>query len=108
MLNQNPNLKFHLSSDRHFGTQYGYIYSKYLKQGIKQTIHTTMRSVYETGLQMHWTSKKYSKRLNISNIDDSNDSLSMEYFRRLLIIFQYIYIFLVILFFAEFLFKISN
>ena len=108
LLNENPNLKFHMSSDRHFITQYGFIYSKHLKPEIKQTIDRTMRSVYETGLNIHWILKGYSKWLNISDNDDTNPSISMKYFKRLLIIFPYIYISIIIFFFTEIVFKISS
>ena len=109
MLNKNPFLKFHISNDRHFVTQYGYIYSKLLNPEIKQIIDKTIRSVYETGLQSHWLLKMYSKRLHISDIEVSNESISLEYFRRLLNIFQYVYIYILMLIFlfTEIIFKMS-
>ena len=110
MMNKNRFLKFHISNDRHFVTQYGFIYSKRLNSKFRKIIDSTIRSLYETGLQMLWLLKMNSKKVNISDIEVSNQSISMDYFKRLLRIFQYIYIYMLMLifFFSEIIFKMSS
>ena len=48
-INSYPYLKFHLSNDRYFGSQYGFIYSKHLNRSLKHKIDQicTLRSFYE-------------------------------------------------------------
>ena len=96
-----PYLKFHISNDRHFGTQYGLIYSKHLNRDIKLSIDSKIRSVVETGLYNFWTAKRLSKKLNISDFDESHQPISLDYFKNILILFLFIQISLLIIFIVE-------
>ena len=102
IINRYPSLKFHISNDRHFGSQYGFIYSKYLNKNIQIIIDSKIRSVVETGLNDYWKSKQFSSKLNISDFDETHHSLSMDDFKNILMLFLYIFIFVMITFLIEY------
>ena len=57
IVNGYPSLKFHLSNDRHFGSQFALIYSKHLNIDSKKIIDSKIRSVVESGLNAYWKTK---------------------------------------------------
>ena len=97
-----PSLKFHLSNDRHFVTQFGIIYSKFLNINIKENINMKIQSVVESGLNAYWKSKTYSKKLKISDLDESHQTISLDYFQNVLMLFLFIYIIIIIIFVIEY------
>ena len=84
----NPFLKFHISNDRHFGSQYGLIYSKRLNTKLKSIVNSKIRSLVQTGLQIQLSNKRYSKKLNITDFAILHRSISMDYFKHVIILFQ--------------------
>ena len=102
-----PSLKFHISNDQHFGTQFGLIYSNQLDSGIKKLIDRKIRSMVESGINNHWTSKASATKLNVSD-DESHQSFSMDNFKNVIMLFIYIYIIIIIIFVVEYVIAKSN
>ena len=103
-VNKYPYLKFHISNDRYFGSQYGLIYLKHLDRDIKRIIDSKIQSVVETGLNSHWQAKTYSKRLNFFDFDPSHQSISMTDFKKILMLFLCVNILMIIILFVEYLY----
>ena len=71
LVSSNRHLKFHLSEDRYFGTQYSFAYSKSLRADVRETIDLAIRSLTESGLHQQWMNKHFELVLSSVAEDDS-------------------------------------
>ena len=88
MLKFNRQLSFHMSADRLFGYQYGFVYSKYIDIKIKIFIDFIMSSLFETGIYHYNEDKKRGKRLKIDE-KDPPQTISISYFKKIIITYLY-------------------
>ena len=91
----NRHLTFHMSADRLFGYQYGFLYSKYIDINTKIFIDSIMTSLFESGVYNFMVNRKWFKRLNIEE-DDSPRAISITHFKKIVIIYSYMVILMVI------------
>ena len=87
----NTELSFHMSSDRLFSKQHGFLYSKHIDIKTKRSIDTIINSLPENGIFDFVEDKKYSKRLEIIE-EDPPQTISLSYFKRVVIIYAYNFI----------------
>ena len=60
ILNANKHLSFHMSADRLFANQYGFMYSKNIDYNTKRVIDSIVSSLFENGIHYHEEQKKLS------------------------------------------------
>ena len=88
MLKYNEDLNFHMSADRLFGFQYGLLYSKYIDSTTKIFIDSMISSMFESGIYNFVENRKSSRHLDIVE-DDPPQTISILYFKKVVIIYAY-------------------
>ena len=107
ILKLNPDLSFHISSDRLFSKQQGFLYSKHIDIETKRYIDTIISSLVENGIYKFVIDRTSSNRLDILE-DDPPQTISMPYFKRVIIFNIYIVIVLIFTLNVEILLFIYN
>ena len=80
MMNVNSHLKFHISRDRHYGTQLGLLYSKSINKDLKYKLDSICMSLFESGmLNSYQELRKSVKMLNIVDFGHSHENISMDF-----------------------------
>ena len=102
ILNTNPDLSFHMSADRMFGYQFGFLYSKFIDVQTKRFIDSMISSLFESGIHKFLEDRKYSKRLHIED-GDLFQAFSFDYFKKVIYIYCYILFSLPCIFIIEYL-----
>ena len=98
----NPGLYFHMSADRLFSKSHGMLYSKNIDIKIKRLIDSIMSSMLESGIYKHNHDKQFSRHLNIEE-DDPSQTISLSYFKKIVILYSYKVILLLFILIIEFL-----
>ena len=104
MLKSNRGLSFHMSADRLYGYQFGFLYSKYIDSKIKIFIDSMMTSLFESGIRNYMEERKGRKWLNIEE-DDRPQKIYFSYFKKVILIYLYGEISLIFSLIFEILFK---
>ena len=106
-LSINPNVS--LVSDNAI---FSWIWMKSWKNGQVQKLFMRMQNVpvfefnlEQLYLQLHWETKSLSKRLNFTDSDITQQSISMEYFSPVFIFIEHVYIILIIIFIIQYMFS---
>ena len=74
MMNVNSHLKFHISRDRHYGSQLGLLYSKSIDKVIKYKIDSICIALFESGMIISYKEIRTKvERLKIIDYDLDND-----------------------------------
>ena len=82
VLDVNPQLKFHISRDRHYGSQLGLLYSKTIDKDLKYKVDSVCRALFEGGIITSFiASRKLSPVLNIKEFDNLYESISIDCFK---------------------------
>ena len=102
MLNFNQDLTFYMSSDRLFAFQYSLLYSKYIDNKTKIFIDSIISSLFESGIYNYIMITKSGKHLDLVE-DEPPLTISISYFKRIMIIYIYSVILLILILFIEFL-----
>ena len=67
IMNVNPELKFHISSDRHYGSQVGLFYSKSIDKELRDKVDFVCRALFESGLQNSYIeARQRSPRIKVN------------------------------------------
>ena len=104
LVTSNKHLKFHISSDRLFWNQYGFIYSKNIDINTKRVINYIISSVFESGIHSHIEERELSKRLDIRE-NENTISISFSYFKKIIVIHTYLVILLILILIFEIIFN---
>ena len=100
IIKSHRDLSFHISSDRLFGKQHGFLYSKYIDIETKRSIDTIISSLLENGIHNFVEEKKRSKRLNIEE-NDPSQSISFTYFKRIMRYYTFNSIWIIVILIIE-------
>ena len=83
MMNFNPELKFHISKDRHYGSQVGLFYSKSIDQDLRYKVDFVCQAIFESGLQNSYMAlRQRSNRIKVIGNGHSQESISMEFIEK--------------------------
>ena len=80
MMNINSHLKFHISRDRHYGSQLRLLYSKSIDRDLKYELDSICMSSFESGM-LNSYKEIYTrfKRLNLIDFGDPNENPSIDF-----------------------------
>ena len=102
MMNVNSHLKFHISRDRHYGTQIGLLYSKSIDTDLKHKLDSICSSLYESGLlNSYQQARKKFPRLKLFDSDHNDETISIDFIVKRIQFFLFCFISLIILLFIE-------
>ena len=80
MINVNSHLKFHLSRDRHYGTQLGLLYSKSIDKDLKYKLDLICVALFESGLMNSYKEIRAKiERINIVDFGYQNENISIDF-----------------------------
>ena len=80
IMNVNPELKFHISIDRHYGSQVGLFYSKSIDKDIRNKVDFVCRALFESGLQSTYVeARQRSPRIKVNGYAHLRENISMEF-----------------------------
>ena len=94
-MNANKDLSFQISNDRMVGMQYGLMYSKYIDRKIKRFIDSRINCLLESGIFKKNDEASMTRHLDIEEEDDLPQTISISYFKNILIIYFYAIIILI-------------
>ena len=102
VINVNSHLKFHISRDRHYGSQLVLSYSKSINKDLKYKVDSICNSLYESGMFSSYQQiKRRLKRLNIIDSDHPDENISIDFIVTRIRFFILCFISLVILLIIE-------
>ena len=100
ILRINQHLNFHLSADRLFGRSYALLFSKFIDTKTKILIDSIIFSLFESGIHEFLYYRRNSIKLDVKE-DDPEQTISMSYFKNVMIIYIYCSISLIFIFILE-------
>ena len=90
MIAINPHLNFRLSKDIYYGTILGLLYSRNIDPGVKAISDSVVSRVFESGLAKSIQNRsKYNKKIKMYEFVNIHESISVAYFKRIIILFLY-------------------
>ena len=89
MMKVNPELKFHVSSDRHYGSQSGLFYSKSIDINLKNKVDSICYAIFESGMLNSFRElRRRTIRLKFNDGSHSQEIFSMDFIEKRFQIFK--------------------
>ena len=83
IMNFNPELKLHISSDRHYGSQVGLFYSKSINKDVRYKVDFICRAIFESGmLNSYIQIKQLFHRIKVNSYGHSQENVSMDFIEK--------------------------
>ena len=102
MVQVNPDLKFHISNNRHYGSQFGLLYSKNINNEVKMIVDSVCMAIFESGLiNSYQEARKHHPSLNINEFDYFHQDISINMLGWLIYLLMYCLISLVFILLME-------
>ena len=102
MIRVNTHLKFHISTDRHYGSQFGLLYSKNIDKEVKLITDSVCMAIFESGLiNSYQVARKRQPSLNIKDFDYFHQNITINMLGWLMYLLMYCLMSLVIFLLME-------
>ena len=84
MINVNPHLKFHISSDRHYGSQMGLFYSKSIDNELKYKVDSICYAIFESGMLNSFRElRRRTQRIKFNDVGFMKENVSMDFIEKI-------------------------
>ena len=98
----NPQLKFHIGEDKHYGNALGLLYSKNIDPTIKTISDSVINKLFESGSILSYFEGEHVSKIKLKEFVNLHESISIVYFKQIVIFFMYIIIILFIILLLEY------
>ena len=98
----NPQLKFHIGEDKHYGNALGLLYSKNIDPTIKTISDSVINKLFESGSILSYFEGEHVSKIKLKEFVNLQESISIVYFKQIVIFFMYIIILLFIVLLLEY------